>query len=110
MMWREEQGCSHTGVQGQPHQILKYGHEPWSLSSPCVASAMHISEVSSAWQVCNTQQHSGKLLGRGDDHVEAGGSLPVSGLFPVALEAKAPGPLICQGHFPQLCHPWDPSK
>lgn len=60
MMWREEQGCSHTGVQGQPHQILKDGHEPWSLSSPCMASAMHISEVSSPWHVCDTQHHSGK--------------------------------------------------
>lgn len=42
--------------------------------------------------------------------MEAAGSLPVSGFLLVGLEAKAPGPRICQGLFPQLCHPWDPSK
>ena len=42
--------------------------------------------------------------------MEAGGSLPVSGLLLVASEAKGPGSLICEDPFTQLCHPWDPSK
>lgn len=60
MTWREERGCSHIGVQGQPHQILKYGHEPWSLFCPCVASAVPIRELASPWHVCSTEDHSGK--------------------------------------------------
>lgn len=54
--WREERARSHTGVQGQPHQRrLKCGHEPRSLSCPRVACAVHISELSGHWHVCNTE-------------------------------------------------------
>ena len=42
--------------------------------------------------------------------MEAGGSLPASGLLLVASETKDPGPLICEDTLTQLCHPWDPSK
>ncbi|XP_004410412.1 PREDICTED: uncharacterized protein LOC101365635 [Odobenus rosmarus divergens] len=95
--WREEQSCSHIGVQGQPAQrSLKSGLE----AGACPVNRWSVPSISVSFQgpgMCATRSdHSGKSPAREGVHVEAGRSKPASRLLLMALEAKAPGALICK--------------
>ncbi|XP_004414242.1 PREDICTED: uncharacterized protein LOC101383164 [Odobenus rosmarus divergens] len=99
----EHAGMAPLPFQDYPQPLPDYPCQWWPVPS-----------ISVSFQgpgMCATRSHhSEKSPAREGVHVEAGRNPPASRLLLMALEAMAPGALICKDILTQLCLPWDPSK